>query len=232
MVLYLFKFKWIWKDVSCQFQSLILLVLEIYQGKSLRHIVFEHFTTKPSTCSILWSAPSKTLLSQHSWQIGHRYLIVSMGKICRECSTATSSAMTHTSTWKLSCFWWVYNWLECFAHVRNHFQRLVTKIGSLWLIKTKSPMWRRTPLCFGLYTGISTLYEFGTRIPKQQKWVWDMLQWGQYIYWNNWYPSVSKCLVFPGHCCCVAEGNITTLSLFWCRIRSLSHEAFYDQCIS
>ena len=28
-----------------------------------RHIVFGHFTTKPSTCSILWFAPSKTLLS-------------------------------------------------------------------------------------------------------------------------------------------------------------------------
>ena len=44
------------------------------------------------------------ILSQHSGHIGHRYLIVLMGKICREFSTATSPAMTHTSTWKLSCF--------------------------------------------------------------------------------------------------------------------------------
>ena len=123
-----------------------------------------------------------------------------MGRICQEVNTSTSPAMMHKSTWKLSYFLTVYSVSCVFGTI---FNASLLKLGLCGLYKpSKSSVWRRTPLCFGLRTGISTLYEFGTRIPKQQKWLWDMLHTLEKWIRSNWYPTISKCSVFPYHCCC------------------------------
>ena len=153
-----------------------------------------------------------------------------MGRICQEVNTSTSPAMMHKSTWKLSYFLTVYSVSCVFGTI---FNASLLKLGLCGLYKpSKSSVWRRTPLCFGLRTGISTLYEFGTRIPKQQKWLWDMLHTLEKWIRSNWYPTISKCSVFPYHCCCgTVEENITTLPHPMELIPVRSHEAFYHPCI-